>query len=297
MEENKESEEKEQIESLEVRLTKFIENSEKEISKLKTEINEVNAVYKDFIHKPSPTVLSKAEKLADSYEKINEYNTDIKEIESKVQGFQQFIYGKTDEDETAFKFKLNKLKEKQEKLHDDWSDKYETLSTKIEDLLPGATSAGLAKSYHDQKKSYRNPNIIWSAVFILTMGIMVYYALVTVQDSTTFSEAMMNILSRAPFFIPTIWLALYASKRQSQNRRLEQEYAHKESIAKSYDGYKREIDELPASNKKDLIMEKLVAYLVDAAGYNPSATLEKNSHNDSPPLFPSIFGRKNNKSE
>jgi len=297
MEEQKQTNEEKQIESLEERLTNFILNSKKEISDLKKEIEEVNTVYKDFIQKPSPTVLSKAEKLADSYEKINEYNSDIKEIDSKVQKFQQFVYGKSDDDETGFKFKLNKLKKEHEELHDDWSDKYQALSTKIEDLLPGATSAGLAKSYYEQKKSYGTPNIVWSGIFILTMGIMVYYAIDTIQESKTFTDALMNILARAPFFIPTIWLALFASKRQSQNRRLEQEYAHKESLTKSYDGYKREIDELPESEEKNLIMEKLVAALVDAAAYNPSETLEKNSHNDSPPLLTSIFGKRNKTNE
>lgn len=122
---------------------------------------------------------------------------------------------------------------------------------------------------------------------------MVYYAIWTVSDSNDIGSALMNILSRAPFFIPTIWLALFASKQQSQNRRLEQEYAYKESLAKSYDGYKREIEKLPESAEKNEIMEKLVRTMVDTAGFNPSSTLEKNSHNDKPPLFGSLFGRKN----
>lgn len=166
------------------------------------------------------------------------------------------------------------------------------MTAKIEGLLPGATSAGLAKSYHDQKNSYKWPNIIWSAVFTLTMIGMVYYAIKTVTDSTDIGNAFMNILSRAPFFIPTIWLALFASKQQSQNRRLEQEYAYKESLAKSYDGYKREIENLPESDEKNEIMEKLVRTMIDTAGFNPSSTLEKQSHNDKPPIFGNLSGRK-----
>ncbi len=255
-------------------------------------MDDITELYNDFIRKPSSAVLSKAEKLNETFEKVNEYNSEISDIEEKVSAFETKVFGKTTEDEESLKFKLNNLKTQHEELHGEWEGKYETLTTKIEDLLPGATSAGLAKSYYDQKNSYKWPNIIWSAVFALTMIGMVYYAIQTISESTDLGNVFMNILSRAPFFIPTIWLALFASKQQSQNRRLEQEYAYKESLAKSYDGYKREIENLLESEEKNEIMEKLVRTMIDTAGFNPSSTLEKQSHNDKPPILGNFFGRK-----
>ena len=253
----------ERIETFEEKFNKFIETAEKEVASLKSELNDVTELYNDFVKKPSTAIPSKAEKLNETFEKVAEYNTEISEIETKVQDFETKVFGKTAEDKEALRFKINDLKSELEELHSDWEEKYDTLSTKIETLLPGATSAGLAKSYHDQKDSYKIPNIIWSFVFIATMGGMVWYAVTTIQDSETLGGAFMNILARAPFFVPTIWLALFASKQQSQNRRLEQEYAHKESLAKSYEGYKREIEKLPESPDKNKIMEKLVASLID----------------------------------
>ena len=293
MEEEKIEEEK--IETFEEKFEKFIGESQNEITDLKTELSEITELYNDFIKKPNSAIPSKAEKLNEAFEKVNEYSSEISEIEEKVQEFETKIFGKTTDDEDALKFKINTLKSELDELHTDWEDKYITLSTKIESLLPGATSAGLAKSYHDQKKSYEKPNILWSIVFIGTMVGMVFYAVMTIKSSESVGSAFMNILARAPFFVPTIWLALFASKQQSQNRRLEQEYAHKESLAKSYEGYKREISKLPESSDKEKIMEKLVDSLIDASNYNPSETLEKNSHNDSPPLISSIFGKKNQK--
>ena len=288
-----EQQEEERIETLEERFENFIGTASKEVLSLKSELDDVTELYNDFIKKPSTAVQSKAEKLNDTFEKVNEYNTEISEIETKVKEFEIKIFGKTTEDKEALKSKIIDLKSELEELHSDWEEKYESLSTKIEDLLPGATSAGLAKSYHDQKKSYEKPNILWSIVFIGTMMGMVFYAVMTIKASESVGSAFMNILARAPFFVPTIWLALFASKQQSQNRRLQQEYAHKESLAKSYEGYKREISKLPESSDKEKIMEKLVDSLIDASNYNPSETLEKNSHNDSPPLISSIFGKKN----
>ncbi|MFD2543752.1 hypothetical protein ACFSSB_15605 [Lacinutrix gracilariae] len=289
MEEEKPEEEK--IETFEEKFEKFISTAKGEISDLKTELDDVTELYNDFIKKPSAAVLSKAEKLNETYEKVDSYSSEISDIEGKVKDFETKIFGKTPEDKESLKVKLNQLKTEHEELHGEWEGKYEALTTKIEGLLPGATSAGLAKSYFDQKNSYKWPNIIWSAVFALTMVGMVYYAVQTVTESSDIGTAFRNILSRAPFFIPTIWLALFASKQQSQNRRLEQEYAYKESLAKSYDGYKREIDNLPESEEKNEIMEKLVRTMIDTAGFNPSSTLEKQSHNDKPPIFGNLFGR------
>lgn len=289
--------EEEKIETFEEKFQNFIGTAKEEVSSLKAELNDITELYNDFVKKPSTAVPSKAEKLNETFEKVTEYNTEINEIETKVQEFETKVFGKTEEDKEALKFKLNNLKTELEELHSDWEEKYDTLSTKIEGLLPGATSAGLAKSYHDQKISYNKPNIFWSLVFIATMVGMVWYAVTTIQDSDTVGNAFMNILARAPFFIPTIWLALFSSKQQSQNRRLEQEYAHKESLAKSYDGYKREIEKLPDSDNKNEIMEQLVASLIEASSFNPSSTLERKSHNDSPPIFGSFLKRKGDKEE
>jgi uncharacterized protein YoxC len=284
--------EEERIETFEEKFEKFISTAKGEITSLKTELNDITELHMDFVEKPSSAVLSKAEKLNETFEKVNNYSSEISAIEEKVKTFETKVFGKTSEDQESLKFKLNNLKTQHKDLHEEWEGKYTTLTSKIEGLLPGATSAGLAKSYYDQKNSYKWPNIIWSAVFALTMVGMVYYAIDTVAESSDIGNAFMNILSRAPFFIPTIWLALFASKQQSQNRRLEQEYAYKESLAKSYDGYKREIDNLPESDEKNEIMGKLVRTMIDTAGFNPSSTLEKQSHNDKPPLFGSLFGRK-----
>lgn len=289
--------EEQNIETFEEKFESFISTAKEEITSLKTELNDITDLYNDFVKKPSSAILSKAEKLNETFKKVDTYSSEISEIEEKVKDFETKIFGKTTEDKESLKYKLNDLKNQHEELHGEWEGNFETLSTKIEALLPGATSAGLAKSYHDQKKSYKTPNILWSIVFIATMVGMVWYAVTTVKDSESLGGAFMNILARAPFFVPTIWLALFASKQQSQNRRLEQEYAHKESLAKSYEGYKREISKLPESSDKNEIMEKLVASLIDASSYNPSETLEKNSHNDSPPLLSSLMNRKGNKDE
>jgi hypothetical protein len=58
----------------------------------------------------------------------------------------------------------------------------------------------------------------------------------------------MAILNKLPIYLPVVWLAYYSSKRRGEAQRLKQEYAHKESLAKSYMGYKDQLEELDDEN-------------------------------------------------
>jgi hypothetical protein len=47
-----------------------------------------------------------------------------------------------------------------------------------------------------------------------------------------------------------VWLAFFASKQQAQNKRLQEEYAHREAMSKSFAGYKREAEKLDPKDSK-----------------------------------------------
>src|SRR5262249_30401109 len=93
------------------------------------------------------------------------------------------------------------------------------------------------------------------------------------------------LLKKVPFFFPTIWLGYFSSKRLSQNKRLQQEYAYKETNAKSFEGLKRQIEILNLDDaiQKELL-GKLLTNVVMATGDNPSKTLEHKSHDEKSPL-------------
>ena len=76
---------------------------------------------------------------------------------------------------------------------------------------------------------------IWSSIDLTTLEFIKY-------DS--FYQSFNFIFSKIPFILPLVWLALYSSKQQAQNKRLEQEYYHKEALALIYDSYRKEIEKL-----------------------------------------------------
>ncbi len=189
-------------------------------------------------------------------------------------------------------------------------NKYEALNKQIEDLMPGATSTGLASAYGDMRISFDKPIRDASKLFFFSISIIVIFAIYSsITDSfvirdiesikdgviihsvgmpymnsvklTDWDTVLKGLVSRIPFYAPVLWLAFYASKRRSECQRLQQEYAHKETLSKSYDKYKKQIDDL---GNADMDMQKsLIIKAVEAIAYNASNTLDR-KHGDNMPI-------------
>lgn len=98
-------------------------------------------------------------------------------------------------------------------------------------------------------------------------------------------KKLLNLTTKIPFYAPVIWLAFVASKRRSEYQRLQQEYAHKEVLAKSYDKFKKQLEELDDVDKT--LLKELIKKTTDAIAYNVSITLDGN-HGDTHPIQGSL---------
>jgi len=256
-----------------------------------SKFDSLNNHFIDYFNKPTPEEKSKFETVTEHQQNISQFLKSATELKEQIEGFKEFIYGNETTGKTGFKKETELWVEKDKSSIADqqkkWEETYQTLYEKIEGLVPGATSTGLSKAYQDQKTNYTTPIAIWSAVFSLVIIGMVIFAIDSysqVKEVAKLSDSLLHIVDRLPFFIPAVWLAIFASKQQSQFKRLQQEYIYKETLSKSYEAYKREIDKLPDGDEKNKILEKLIKSMVDMCGYNPSITLEHKSHNDKPPI-------------
>lgn len=216
-----------------------------------------------------------------------------KEI-GKISSFHEEIYG---DGKKNIGIKKN-IKDRQDDLlnfEKQQQEKYNFLSEKIESLLPGATSAGLAKTYHDQKLSYDVSIKNNTRIFYVIIAIMFFASFVistsdisffppsiefikinTVEDISSF------LLFRLPIILPLIWLAVFVSRRRSECERLKQEYTHKAALASSYESFKQQIKDIDGE-KADILMEKLLDSAINTISHNASLTLDK-KYDDSLPL-------------
>lgn len=222
---------------------------------------------------------------------------EAKEHLSSLESFSNEALGEKDESgeySGGIKQRLEQLQSDLEEFQKGQKTKYAELITQIESLLPGATSAGLGHAYAEMKVSFNEPikNASWQfygaismLVFVSFFSFIDDFALfppsISFVKAEDWSDIVKNFIGKSPIYIPVIWFAYYATKRRSEVNRLQQEYAHKEAVAKSYDGYKQQIENLGEESKgllKDLIEQAIVTI-----GYNPSVTLEK-KHGDEPPI-------------
>lgn len=163
--------------------------------------------------------------------------------------------------------------------------KTDELLLQIEGALTGATNVELAKAFQDQKNSYKWPKNGWAILFILTIAFMIYLGLDAASITSQGSQYLYDLGKRLMVFGPLIWLALFASKQQAQNKRLEQEYAHKEAVTKTFIGHQRQIEKLAESDKKDALLVQLAQTTINTIDFNPSSTLEKSNPKKDLPAF------------
>lgn len=155
--------------------------------------------------------------------------------------------------------------------------KLKALIEKINGLIPSATSAGLATAYFEERKKFKLPIILWNLAFITSLVGITVFSFTSLSELNTIEDIGKSLLHSLPITAPLIWLAIYASKRRSENQRLEQEYAHKEALAKSYSSYKQQIEAL---NEKDSsLLIKLLDSAIQTISYNVSESLDK-KHGD-----------------
>lgn len=219
--------------------------------------------------------------------------------ERDLSAFHERVFGKKTEDgkqligyQQEFEAKIKMF----DTAHRSETSRFDELFKKIEGLLPGATSAGLAHAYDKQKNSYGSQIILWQWSFIITMGLMIVIGVwafyETINVTMTLNESLVSLIRKLPFFVPLIWLGVFSGKRLSQNKRLQQEYAFKETLAKSFDGHKTQVEALKLANdglQKEL-MAKLLKNLIESTGENPSSTLDNKAHDEKPP-FSGFFGK------
>ena len=141
--------------------------------------------------------------------------------------------------------------------HIEQANQHKSLKEEIESLLHGATSAGLSVAYSILKKraqdsaKYNFIGFLSSVGTLLGFLIWSFYAFPLTDNNL--ETWLVSYLYRLPIITTFVWLALFFAKRRSEQERLKQEYAHKESLSRSYESYRKQINDL-GRQKSDLLL-------------------------------------------
>ena len=265
-----------------------IENSQIQIQNWFNKIKKFNDDF--FVKQEGKEVSIKAE-IENAKEEITTISQSVQDlfdefIETKknIDNFSEKIFGKENNNGEKVGGLQQEIIDRQNQL-----DKYEekqkikiqAWKNEIENLLKDATNASLASSYEKSKINYRWAIIGWNISFIFSMLSIVgiaFWGFLEVADKLNEPLAISGaLLVRLPFYIPLAWLAIFSTQRRNESKRLQEEYKHKETLARSFLGYKKQIDEMQDGPAQDNInlAKKLMENLVEITSQNPNKALYK----------------------
>lgn len=245
-------------------------------------------------------------------------NVLYEEIEKKNNEFEDIILEVKDEQKELVTFKNEMLgtftaegniKEKglQQRLADLESElhvfdesqknKIEELKNKIESLLPGATSAGLAFSYKTAKDEYatkisrttRNFNWGIGLLFVVAIAIIIWDAC-NKPDISTVNSFLVYLSYRLLLISPIVWFTSYNALQNRHLFRLQEEYAHKKAIAESYEGFKRQVEKIDAIDEETTMLKDLLSSTINAIAFKASDVLDK-QHKDTASMYEKIIDK------
>jgi len=275
-----------------------IYDAKKNAEKLKSEIE---SFYSQAISDPDSlkvklslfeTTMSHKQEAFDELHRLN-----IEKSE-KLDDFYSKIFGSINLDgthnDTGLEQELNARLEHLGIVESQQKVRYESLFSKIESLLPGANSAGLASAYGNLANRFGGPIETYTKVFYISLALLLLIAFLTSTESIGFypqafikfvrpedwEVALRALLYKLPYVAPLVWLAMFSSARRSQYERLQQEYSHKESLARSYESYKKELIDLDDQSQE--MLKALIKKAIETIGHNASVTLDGKHSEPSP---------------
>ena len=293
---------KDQIDQYRFKLFEQDDNIEDKINSLISEIedksDQVSVLYNNIFQEDGIKyqIESSREEVKQVVEDIYEIRDKTSDFIKKLENFYDRVYGIKDSDGNFNGGLKQEIQERQSELEEFkkiQQIRYHELNIQIESLLPAATSVGLASAYKDMKDDCSKNIKIYNRIFyfslfalFLTVLIMQYLGFSNVWTSNdNLGNNLIGLLKvfsiKLPFIIPTLWLAMFSSKRRNESKRLEQEYAHKEALAKSYASYRQQIEKL-GDDKQQELLPILLESMIKAIAFNPAETLDKNYKDDTP---------------
>lgn len=283
---------KDEVDSIEGSVNSFV-------VKIQAESEEINQLHAELLigDKSKKSIIDATKQaILEDKEEIKEQLAAVKIEVDEFEKYHKQIFGdKTSIGESGLKFEISTRMKDLSKFEIDSKEKTQALFKQIEDLLPGATSAGLASAYRELKEGFNDPIKNYTKAFYGSLGLLILASVVmSVSHISLFpalelkfveipqwDSILRALIYKTPFVVPIVWLAIFSAKRRSQYERLQQEYAHKESLAKSYESYKLQLKELKVGSED--LQKALIETAVKAIAFNASGTLDGN-HEESTPI-------------
>ncbi|MDG9860677.1 hypothetical protein N5J48_10305 [Acinetobacter ursingii] len=239
------------------------------------------------------------EKICDFYDELFKNSEDesgeeklsiskiIKQQEKKIDHFYNKIFGSSNPEQKALSdvldHRLQNLKE---------------VESEAKKIIGLSSIAGLAGGFVEKGKEARMNKYVSLGVFVASLILLAIFNFKTIDFNALDKITLISITIRLVINIPLIWIATVANLNLNKYSKLEAEYGHKESLAKSYEKYKDEIlklHQISSDNQEayDNIYADLIKINLEAFKKNPADGMDTAKSNS---ILDQILSKIDNKS-
>ena len=260
-----------------------INNFKQRIEAIETQINdskEETSQNMAEINNSKQRIEAMETQINDSKEETSQNMAEINNSKQRIEAMETQI---NDSKEKAGE--LSEQMDEQCEKHKEEIAEVESLRKIVRDLLPGATTAGLAGSYIDAQEK-RGVGWYWFGFTASLIALICLYGYNLFIEPTSLTWG--GLFIRFTTGLPLVWIAWYCQKSISQTRRIKEEYQHKERIMRVYPAFMKQLKEGEEENT-DKILD-FITTTIKAIAKNPAEVL-----NPSETLLDSMKGR--NKTE
>lgn len=150
---------------------------------------------------------------------------------------------------------------------------------KINELLHKATSFSLSSAFETRRKKLSKQRLFSQLGFIISLAAFIFIAIsIDVSPATEGTSLLLwflDVLKSFGLLAAPIWGAYYCTSVSHSIQRLEEFYAHKETIAKAYSGYKAELEDLVSEDERFDELIRLMEINLDAISKDSGDILNK----------------------
>ena len=247
------------------------------------------------------TVIYEKEKIEAIYYEIqgykdkNEYGEEIKVegLKSKLEHSYDDISKQLENLQQSYDEKMKGINDNFNKSQDEKRTQYDQIKTKIESLLPDALTAGLSSAYSEKnkiekeeekehRKTFVQGIVGLIGVSIIPLAVSIYLLIQGTELLEVITKIPRIILSILPLYIPVLWVAYSANKKNRLSKRLIEEYSHKEALSKTFEGLSKQIENLDDSKLSKELRVRLLYNLLEVSAENPGKLIKDYNKSDHP---------------
>ena len=260
-------------------LIDFFRKYKEEIESAQTSLEKIKGVMSE--HQETletlPSKLEQAQEHSEGIEELNqktvgikqeidEIKTDIEDRQKRIGDFYSNLF-EGEEVEGESPYRVLSIEDQIQIFQKNSEKQFDDLKAKIEGLLPGATSAGLASSYQEAQEEKKTwPYWIGFVVSLVLLMSQYYYYFVHNAPHVDLS----TVVIRVTIGFPLIWIAWFCQKSISQMTRISEEYRHKEKMMRIYDGFSKQIEQSTDAEEARTKKVDLISVIIGAIGKNPA---------------------------